>query len=181
MVISKLKTLSAITLVALSLLLVGAGPGFGMDRESVFEWTLGQMGIRAFVPPPPIFFVDQQTLASVFVQGNRRAYLRWENQFGEDKARMILKDYLDDILGLFDYRTGIVYVGSFLDPCRQRAILAHELTHYLQHTLRGPIIDLGDGGAAITHWAREREAQEVEKAYLKAFCGVRMKAAMGSQ
>ncbi|MCJ8498977.1 hypothetical protein [Desulfatitalea alkaliphila] len=160
-----------VVLMAWSLLLPAAIAEAPSEEAAVLAWTLRQMGIGAAVALPPVHRVSKDELATVFVRSNRRAYLRWENQYGPDRARMILRGYMDDILGLYDTRTGTVYVGRFLDPCRGQAILAHEFTHHIQHTLRGSIIDIGDGSATILYWRREREAERVEQAYLNAFCG----------
>ena len=59
-------------------------------------------------------------------------------------------------------------MGDFLEPCRGQAILAHEYVHYLQLVTRGP--DSGETENERLRWARELEAQTIEKLFIQQFC-----------
>ncbi len=64
----------------------------------------------------------------------------------------------------------MIYIGSFLSPCRREAILAHEMTHYFQNKVRGRTQPVGWEDAETMHFVREMEAYKIEKRYTEAFC-----------
>ncbi|MBT8342914.1 MAG: hypothetical protein HKP58_17020, partial [Desulfatitalea sp.] len=130
----QLPSLFNIVVCAMIILPLWSAAGYGRTDETIFQWTAGQMGAPSDIPMPQIRWVTRVEIKQVFINNNRKAYLRWETEYGEDRAQAILKVYLDEIVGLFDPPSNIVYVGSFLDACHRQAILAHEFTHYLQHT-----------------------------------------------
>lgn len=143
--------------------------GHSQTEEEIYAWTLKQMGLDKQIEMPVIRYVDRSELKEVFKRNNRNAYLRWESEYGPDQAEKILKLYLDEIIGLFDIHTDIIYVGSFLYSCRRQAILAHEMTHYLQIRKQGPQpagwVDMG-----TLHATREMEAYKVEEIFTRTFC-----------
>ncbi len=158
-------------LVLLSGLVIFFSPGMGrcQSNEEIFLWTIRQMHLDSRESEPPIRWVQRDELKSVFVRNNSKAYLRWEDEYGADGAQQLLRTYLDEIVGLFDATSGVVYVGDFLGPCRRQAILAHEFTHFLQQRTRGPISGSGDE-AGIQYFAREMEAYRIEELFTQTFC-----------
>ena len=126
------RFLICIPLLAGVVILLGAGQGLCQTAEEIFRWTARQMKIEQRLEMPSIRYVDIDELKQVFIENNQNAYLSWESEYGKEGARKILKLYLDEIIGLYDVDSGVIYVGSFLSPCRRKAILAHEMTHYFQ-------------------------------------------------
>ena len=145
------------------------GTSHGQSIEEIFRWTAGQMKVSGTVAMPAVRIVSRAEIKRIFIENNRGAYLRWESDYGEDRAQEIMQDYLSEIVGLFDPPTGVVYVGDFLSPCRREAILAHEMTHYFQQKCWGPIEDAGPE-TQIRKWKREMEAYGNEEKYSRTFC-----------
>lgn len=143
--------------------------GHSQTEVDIYLWTLMKMGLDQQYEMPVVQYVDRSELKDVFKKNNRKAYLRWESEYGPDQAEKILKLYLDEIIGLFDIHTDVIYVGNFLQPCRREAILAHEMTHYLQIRTQGtqPVgwVDLD-----TLHTTREMEAYKIENAFTRTFC-----------
>lgn len=144
-------------------------PSRGQSEEDVYIWTLRKLSLDKNFQMPVIRYVDRSELKEVFKKNNRKAYLRWELQYGSKQAEKILKLYLDEIIGLFDIHTDIIYVGNFLQPCRREAILAHEMTHYLQIRTQGTQ-PVGWVDHDTLHTTREMEAYKIEKAFTRTFC-----------
>lgn len=152
-------------------LIVALTAEFGLCQtpQEIFQWTARQMKIEAQLEMPPVHYVDAPELKRVFIDNNQNAYLRWETEYGVKRAREILQQYLDEIIGLYDVDTGVIYIGAFLSPCRRQAILAHEMTHYFQNKVRGTHpVEWQD--AETMHFFREMEAYKIEKRFTEAFC-----------
>ena len=158
-----------IPLLAGMLTLLWLGQGYCLTAEEIFQWTARQMEIDHQLEMPPIHYVDGSELKQVFLDNNQKAYLRWESEYGQERARKILQLYLDEIIGLFDINTGSIFIGSFLSPCRRQAILAHEMTHYFQNKVRGAS-PVGFEDADTMHFVREMEAYKIEKRFTQTFC-----------
>lgn len=157
-------------LVALALfILAGPATGYCLSNEDIFAWVAYQMKIQEAYTMPAVSLVDKAGIQKVFIEGNRNGYLRWEKQYGKSKADEILKGYLEEIVGLFNDKTQIIYVGSFMSECRQRAVLAHEFVHYFQFVVHGPIPQ-GAFEEDMRRLAREMEAYKIEKEFEEAFC-----------
>ncbi len=168
----KKPTLCPWVLLVFPVLLCWYDQGYCLTPEEIFLWVAQEMAIEDAYAMPPIRFVDKEKLCAAFKNGNRKAYLRWESEYGELQAEKIMKVYLKGVVGMFKPQTETVYVGSFLAPCRQQAILAHELTHYFQHLSKGSVNP--DGYEADTrHLIREMEAYKIEKRFTKLFCETR--------
>lgn len=167
----KLKNafLKRIPLLAGAVILLWAGQGLCLTAEEIFEWTALQMKIDQQLEMPPVRYVEGEELKQVFIDNNKNAYLRWESEYGEKRAQEILQQYLDDIIGLYDVDSGVIYIGSFLSPCKRQAILAHEMTHYFQNMVRG-VHPVGWEDADTMHFVRELEAYKIEKRFTEAYC-----------
>lgn len=161
--------LKRIPLLAGALILLWAGQGFCLTAEEIFEWTASQMEIDQQLEMPPVRYVEGVELKQVFIDNNKNAYLRWETEYGKKRAEEILQLYLDEIIGLYDVDSGVIYIGTFLSPCRRQAILAHEMTHYFQNKVRGTH-PVGWEDADTMHFVREMEAYKIEKRFTEAFC-----------
>lgn len=165
----KKRTLRPWVLLAMPFLLCWYDSGYCLTPQEIFLWVSQEMNIENADSLPSIRFVDKKELCAIFEKCNRNAYLRWESQYGELQARKIMKVYLKGVVGMFMPQTETVYVGSFLAPCRQEAILAHELTHYFQHLFEGPL-DPDGGEADALHLIREMKAYRIEKRFTALFC-----------
>ena len=116
-----------------------------------------------------VHWVNSAELKQVFTEHNRNAYLQWETHYGVDQAKELMQTFLDEILGLFAVETQVIYVGSFIEPCRRQSILAHEFVHYLQHVTQGPVTGYGEETERLK-WMREFEAQKIETFFIEQFC-----------
>jgi hypothetical protein len=143
--------------------------GHCLSKEDIFAWVAARMNLHETHAIPTVMFVDKTDIQQAFIEGNRNGYLRWEKEYGKNKAEKILQSYLDDIVGLFNDKTRIIYVGSFMSPCKQQAVLAHEFTHYYQFVRQGPVPH-GDVQEDLLRLSREMEAYAIEKQFEEAFC-----------
>jgi hypothetical protein len=148
--------------------MMSPGLGHSLTPEDVFTWTMQQMNIEHPVSQPGVKWVGSAELQNVFIENNRKAYLQWKRQYGPDEADAIMRTFLNEILGMFVVETQEVFVGDFLEPCRRQAILAHEYVHYLQLVTRGA--DPAETENERLRWARELEAQTIEKLFIQQFC-----------
>lgn len=157
-------------LITLILLIIFApGVGYCLSEEEIFEWVANRMEIYEQYPMPQIQTVDKAGIQAAFIQGNKNSFLRWKIEYGQDKAEKILNDYLNEIVGLFNGRDQTIYVGSFIDPCKQQAVLAHEFVHYYQHMTKGAI-EAGAFQEDIRRFAREIEAYSIEQELMEVLC-----------
>lgn len=143
----------------------------GIDPEIVFNWVREQMQAPSDVPPPQIHFVDRLQLRQLFETRSKQSFQNWQAAYGSGHARQIMKDYLKDVVGIFIPESQTVFVGRFLSPCRQKAILAHELTHYFQHHAQSE----SDRAMAVfdpeaMNMILEMEAYKIENHYMERFC-----------
>jgi hypothetical protein len=142
---------------------------YGLSEDEIFAWVANRMEIQQDYIKPSVTLVDKPGIQKAFIEGNRKGYLRWESEYGRDRAQEILKGYLDEIVGLFIDKTQSIYVATFVSPCKQRAVLAHEFAHYFQYVTEGPILP-GSFQEGIGHMTRELEAYRIEKDFAEAFC-----------
>ena len=77
--------------------------------------------------------------------------------------------YLHEVIGFFVPDTQIIYVGSFLDACRLKSIVAHELTHYFQYKIYGKV-DPNMIGADQIKLNQEMQAEIIEKRFINVVC-----------
>ena len=144
-------------------------PGYCLSNETIFQWVISQMDVDQAISTPAVTFADRDNLQQAFRQGNRKAYLRWESQYGPDKAAEILNEYLTNIVGLFNEEDQTIYVAAFISPCKRQAVLAHEFVHYIQHITRG-VIPPGTYNEDLHRLAREMEAYGFESRFVEAYC-----------
>ena len=167
---ANLGSLCRFCLIAIAAVLFWSGRAHCQTSIDVYMWVADQMNVRFIPAIPSIHFVDRDALQQVFQRSNRRSFLRWEAEYGEVQARKILDRYLQGVVGLFVPETESIYVFNALSPCRQQAVLAHEITHFFQHIKDGPV-EPGAYGAEALHMVREMEAYKVEERYKWMFCG----------
>jgi hypothetical protein len=144
-------------------------PAQGMPIEEIFHWVSQQLKVSTDFPFPQILIIDKKALEILWREKNRRSYQRWVAHYGESKARETMDQLLDELLGLFDPKTKIIYIGNFMGSCKTEAIIAHEITHYLQHMQDGP----GDPESEdfdLLYLYREMQADQVEKKFSACFC-----------
>ncbi len=159
-------------LVALILFPAGIGLGNDLGGEAVLSWTAKQMNIvdHYELRLPAIHVVSKETLRHIFIAGSLDAFQRWQSTYGKDRARQFLKKYLNDIVGMFDPQAQEIYVGQFLSPCRQQAVLAHELAHFFQHqNVMAAAIEAYDPDAV--NMIRELEAYQIQRRFMAQNCG----------
>ena len=153
----------------LALVLCFQKPSHALEPAEILAWVAHRMYIAEPGPLPALFYVDKAKLQAVFKRANRNSYLRWEARFGTSEAQRILSVYLQEIVGMFDSDTKSIYVGRFLAPCRREAILAHEITHYLQVHRHGRVEpDVHDAEHIQLRW--EMQAITMERRYGELFC-----------
>ena len=89
--------------------------------------------------------------------------------YGRDEADRLMVLYLQELIGLFVPDTQRIFVGSFLDTCRLKSIVAHEVTHYFQHMIYGKI-NPNMYGADQIRLNNEMQAENIEKKFIRMFC-----------
>ena len=137
--------------------------------EQIFVWISRQMSIEYCYHMPEVHYVSKKRLQKVFQDFNRESFQRWRIEHGPARADRIMNSYQNRLVGLFNPKTQTIYVGDFLLPCRRNAVLAHELTHFLQHWISGPIIK-GSYSAEDQRIFREMEAYQMEARFKALFC-----------
>jgi hypothetical protein len=150
-------------------LLLCSEPAQGMPVEEIFHWVSQQLKVNKDYPFPQILVIDREELEIVWRKKNTQSYQSWVEHYGENKARETMDQLLDELLGLFDPKTKIIYVGNFMESCKTDAILAHEITHYLQHMQDGP----GDPESEdfdLLYVYRELQADQIEKKFVAGYC-----------
>jgi hypothetical protein len=158
-------------LLALILFPAGIGLGNDLDCDAVFSWTIRQMNIVDCyeLTLPAIHVVSKENLRNMFVAGSVKAFKRWQSRYGMDRAQQIMKKHLTDIVGMFNPQTREIYVGQFLSPCRQQAVLAHELVHFFQHqNVLAAAIETYDPDAV--NMIREMEAYQIQRRFMEQNC-----------
>lgn len=159
-----------IGLISFCMFMIFPVSGAGKTPDEIFNWVADVMEVKEVHPMPSITFLDKAELQSTFKKLNKKSKTKWEETYGEHKANQILQMYLKELVGLFEPKTKNVYIGSFLESCRQEAILAHELTHYFQIVLDRQYADYISVQEQGLHFQRELEAYAMEKRYRRFFC-----------
>ena len=164
-----IKKTKKVGLVSACMILAFPLSSAGKTPEKIFHWVAEVLEVTDSHPLPKIEFLDKAELQSTFRQSNEKSKSKWEETYGEQKAKQIMQMYLKELMGLFDPKTKNVYVGNFIDPCRQQAVLAHELAHYFQ-VMTDRSYDIYFAGSDNVHFLREMEAYGIEKRYRRLFC-----------
>jgi hypothetical protein len=120
-------------------------------------------------PIPDIQLVSQERLQKIFRASNEKSFKRWADKYGKETADEMIAFYLEEVIGLFIPKTCALYVGNFLEPCKRKSIIAHELVHYIQHMQDGQV-PTNAKQAEHMHLFRELQAGKIEKDYIEAFC-----------
>lgn len=162
------KTLRVIVLTILPLALWSTN-GYCISPQQIYIWVARQMNIEYVSSMPEINYVGKERLQAVFQDFSQKSYNEMASNFGKDYAEEIIGLYLDNIVGLFHTKTRTIYIGEFLEPCRRRAILAHEFVHYFQDLVEGAI-DPDDYRAGDKRTFREMEAYQMERKFEQLFC-----------
>jgi hypothetical protein len=147
-----------------------AEPNAYLSNKEIFNWVTTHLGIEKNYPIPKIQLVSREKLQSVFRKTNNESFKRWAVEYGKKKADDLIEFYLKEVIGLFIPKTCSLFVGDFIEPCKRRSIIAHELTHYLQHVENGPI-DPKTKGADQIYFYNELQAGNIEQKYMEIFCG----------
>ena len=151
------------------MVMLTAAPTMGFTDIEIFTWVSSELNIENQYKMPAIQFVTKEKLSHVFKKNNERSFKRWANEYGEKKAAELMNLYLSEVIGLFIPKTGDLYVGDFIEPCKKESIVAHELTHFFQHVKDGPV-NPNSKDAANKHLYREMQAGNIEKKFVEKFC-----------
>jgi hypothetical protein len=142
---------------------------YALEPAQIFSWVAQQMDMAEPGRVPAVLFVDKAGLQDAFSKANPNTFERWQASYGTHQAQEFWNLYLQDLVGMFDPETTTIYIGRFLTPCRQEAILAHEITHYFQQ-LRNGRIETGTQDAQNVQLRREMQASHIEQLYSELFC-----------
>jgi len=143
--------------------------GYGITPEQIFVWVSRQMDIEYVYSMPEVHYVPKHKMQRLFQNFSKISFQRWQADYGESRARKIMGDYLNRVIGFYDPAANAIYVGDYLLPCQQQAVLAHELTHYFQHLIGGPI-DLDSYDAEDRRMIREMEAYQMGIKFERLYC-----------
>jgi len=165
---SKNKILNILILLLALPIIIYSGPAFGLSHEEIFNWVANELEITTDYPMPAILIVPQEALQRIFNKATEQSLERWAKIYGHEEAHNIRDRYLKEVLGLFDPKTKVIYVGDFMEPHKQQSIIAHEITHYFQTMERGTI-DPQSYGAAETVTVYEMEASHIENTFMETF------------
>ena len=75
------------------------------------------------------------------------------------------KEKQENIAGLFDHMTEIIYVPDDLGERQAKISLAHEFVHYVQHYRDGSIHRVAEPLQKMVHDQREVEAYEIDNIF----------------
>ncbi len=150
-------------------MLAYSSPERSITHEEIFHWVATELKSKKDYPMPEIRIVSREELQRTFRKASDKSLKRWAGIYGKNEANKIMSQYLEEIIGLFEAKTKLIYVGSFLEACKQESIIAHELTHYIQ------VVENGEASpsnyrADNLRFFRELEASKVEKKFMKTFC-----------
>ena len=140
-----------------------------MSIEEIFQWVKSEYKCKADYPIPEVQFVSKAELQKVYRQCNEKVAKKWAGKYGARKANELMDYYLNEVIGLCIPKTGDIYVGAFLPPCKRDATVAHELTHYFQLMEEGPI-DPKSSGAQDKYLYHEMKAALFENNFIDQFC-----------
>jgi hypothetical protein len=139
------------------------------STEEILQWVASQLNTAYEGEMPEIRFVNKSELGTVFEKNNQKSYLRWQARYGMLEAQRILSIYLREIIGLFDPKTGTIYIANWLTPCHQQSITAHEITHFLQYKTR-QLEDQSEMSATHQKLRWEIEAHQIETRFSQLHC-----------
>lgn len=163
------KTLLCLSLSLFLTTVIYRAPALSMSHEEIFHWVAHELEIEKDYPMPQVMVVSKAELQRVFKKDSEQSYQRWVEEYGENKAKETMDLYLNDLLGLFNPKARVIYVGSFMEQCKFNSIVAHEITHYFQ-VLEEGTIDTQSDGFEFMHLFREMQAGKIMDEYMKAFC-----------
>lgn len=123
-----------LTILLFSTILISSPKASASEKyyPEIFNWVKKEMKITENYSPPLINMVSQKELQEIFRENNQELFQSWKEEYGPIEAKKIIDNYLNEILGLFDPKTGNIYVGEFIDKCQRNAVTAHEIAHDLQ-------------------------------------------------
>jgi hypothetical protein len=147
----------------------GYEQGYCLTSEEIFNWVAHELSIQNTYEMPVVLFVDKETLADAFRQGNKKAYRLWQAKYGSAQAEQIMLQYLNDVIGLFEPKSQTIFIGDFLSDCRAQAVTAHEFVHFFQN-ITHPFGDEKQYAEESMHLFRELQAHSIEYRFMELFC-----------
>jgi len=145
-------------------------PGYNIDYHDIFCWVAKKLEISENQYPfPEIRLVSKEKLQKTFEKLNEESFKRWADKYGKEMADEMIAFYLKETIGLFVPKTCVIYVWNGIEFCKFKSIIAHEMTHYIQHMQEGRVSP-GSEQAEMAHLFREMQAGKIEKDFLKEFC-----------
>lgn len=163
------KNLMCFTFSLLLTTVVFSAPVLSMTKEEIFNWVAVELKMEEDYPMPEIKVVPREELQGEFKKNIENSYQRWVEEYGEITAQETMDRYLSEVIGLFDPKTKIIYVGDFMESCKFDSIVAHEVTHYFQIMKFGRA-QPGSMGFEDTHFFREMQAEHIGRKFIEDLC-----------
>ena len=163
---SFVKRITACMLLLASVFIVYPGSAKGFSYDEILAWVANELEIEGDYPLPEIFITSKNNLQEILIGKTKKSHMLWAKVYGEVEARKMMNKCLDEILGLFDPETKVIYVGDFMDSCKTQSIIAHELTHYLQVSEPKEFYHLPYDGENFIKMYNEMEASFIEERFM---------------
>jgi len=142
-----------------------------LPSGEIYAWVAQEMEVPTEQTLPEVRYVAKEGLVDAFRDNSHNSYLRWKAKYGAARAEEIMKTYMAGVVGVFNATTSVIYVGDFLESCRQQAILAHEFAHYFQLATQGQV-DPNGPAAELEQFMREMDALSIERRFSRRYCRV---------
>jgi hypothetical protein len=149
--------------------MVQPGPALCLSPEEIYNWVANELEIKKDYPMPEIRIVQRKELQTEFRKGSEKSFKRWAGMYGDETASEIMDTYLKEVIGLFNPKAKVIYVGSFMEPCRQESIIAHELTHYFQ-VMENGTPSIGSYQGDTLRYSQEMKAGKIGNQFRETFC-----------
>ena len=115
---SFVKRITACMLLLASVFIVYPGSAKGFSYDEILAWVANELEVEGDYPLPEIFITSKNNLQEILIGKTKKSHMLWAKVYGEVEARKMMNKCLDEILGLFDPETKVIYVGDFMDSCK---------------------------------------------------------------
>ena len=151
-------------------LLIYGNPAMAQSHENIYQWVYEEMEVSGDYPIPEIIILPKKELQKILKKQTDKSYKRMTEAMGHEEASRMVDRYLKHIMGLYITESRMIYVHESMERCKQNAVIAHEIVHYLQNMEYG-IIDPDSPDAHLNHFSREFAAEHIEERFYTTFCG----------
>jgi len=125
------------------------------EIEQVFAWTVENTKYERCADAPSVLFLNQHDLED--------RYVDTVVSIPKSEAR---KRVEGDLTGFFDPKAILIFIGTHIPAWEVRAVVVHEMVHYLQHMCDG-ILERDAYGAEERWVFREIEAYQKQDLFLE--------------